>query len=198
MSLHRHLARSFLVVPALLSMAAAHATPVFTSVNTSFSGSSASFGYLGNQFTFTDVSSGFDFSPVAVTTGAGAGVTALGAPFYNPAQPTTYFDPIRGSGHLVFDASYLYTGFTNVRIPFSATPSFIGLALALADGTHYGYARFAGTDLVSYAFESVAGLGIDAAGAFAAPVPEPETIALMLAGLGALGLRARRSKRQGA
>ena len=33
---------------------------------------------------------------------------------------------------------------------------------------------------------------------FAAPVPEPETIALMLVGLGALGLRTRRGKRQSA
>lgn len=194
-----HIAGAALVAAGAFGAIGVHAAPVFTAADIDFSGGATSFGYLGSQFTFSDVSGGsFDFAPVAVTTGAGAGVTALGAPFYDPPQPTTYFDPIRGSGSLVFDSGYSYSGFTSTPIPFSITPSFIGLALALDDGTHYGYARFAGTQLVSYAFESIAGVGIDAAGAFAAPVPEPETLALMIAGLGLLGLQARRGKRRAA
>ncbi len=187
----------FAATAALLCATAAHASAVFTDAQTDFTGGSALFGFQGRQFTFSDVSSGgFDSNPVAVMTAAGAAVTALGAPFYNPPQPTTYFDPIRGSGTLLFDAGYQYSGFaTPTRIPFSASPSFIGLALTLDDGIHYGFARFAGTYLVSYAFESTPGLGIDVASTIA-PVPEPETYALMLAGLGVLGFAARRRRGQ--
>ncbi len=179
----------------LLSCSMAKAVPVYTEAATDFTNSSVSFGFLGQQFTFLDLANGaFSFAPVGVTTGAGAAVTSLGAPFYDPAQPTTFFDPIRGLGPLVFDGSYQYSSFVGAVIPFSISPGFLGLALTLGDGTHYGFAQFAGTYLVSYGFESDAGRGIDV-GATIAPVPEPETYALMLAGLGALGVVARRRKK---
>ncbi len=172
-----------------------HATPVVTHANIDFTGASTSFGYHGQQFTFTNVSGGsFDFNPVGVTTGVGAGVTSLGAPFYNPPQPTSYFDPIRGSGVLVFDSGYQYSSFTRTPIPYSAAPGIIGLSLGLNDGLHYGFAEFDGTYLVSYGFESTPGTGIDVGAALAAPIPEPETYALLLAGLGVVGMVSRRRK----
>ena len=74
-------------------------------------------------------------------------------------QPTAYFDPPRGP--LTFDATYSYSSFTSpTAIPFSATPSFIGLEAMGADGTHFGYAEFSGTELLSYASETVPGVGI--------------------------------------
>ena len=186
---------AMVVLAGPLAVSTAHATPVVTRANFDFTGQSTSFGYLGQQFTLTDVSSGFfDFNPVGITTGAGAAVTSLGAPFYNPPQPTSFFDPIRGSGVLVFDGGYQYSGFTRTPIPYSAAPGIIGLALGLSDGLHYGFAEFDGTYLVSYGFESAPGVGIDVGMALTAPVPEPETYALLLAGLCALGTVSRRRR----
>ncbi len=184
-----------LAITGLFASSMVQAAPVFTQANIDFTGASTSFGYLGQQFTFTDLSTGsFDSNPVGVTTAAGAAVTSLGAPFYNPPQPTSFFDPIRGSGTLVFDSGYQYSSFTSTRIPFSASAGIIGLQLALADGLHYGFAEFAGTYLTSYGFESAPGVGIDVGAALAAPVPEPETYALLLAGLGVMGMITRRRK----
>lgn len=184
-----------LAVSGALACSAAQATPVVTAANVDFTSSSTSFGYLGRQFTFTDLSGGsFDFNPVGITTAMGAAVTSLGLPFYNPPQPTSFFDPIRGSGTLVFDSSYQYSSFSRTAIPFSAAPGLIGLALGLSDGLHYGFAEFAGTYLVSYGFESAPGVGIDVGAALAAPVPEPETYALLMAGLGVVSVIARRRK----
>ncbi len=191
-SLFRRSAVACGAVAAALVASQSLASPALTVANVDFTHGATSFGYLGNQFTFTDVSSGsFDPNPVAVTTGTGAAVSSLA--LFGPVKPTTYFDPIRGSGHLIFDSMGQYSGFTNAPIPYSATPSFIGLALTLGDGTHYGYAEFAGTYLQTYAFETDPGIGIDAAGAVAA-VPEPASMALMLAGLGAMGVTLRRRK----
>lgn len=183
--------RAAVAAVALAGLTAAHAAPVGTNANIDFDGGSVSFGYLGSQFTLTDVGgNAFTASPVAVTTGAGAAVSALPAVF--GGAPNSYFDPVRG-GALIFDGGSTYSSFTNTPIPFSVGATFIGLALTLDDGVHYGFARFAGTNLLTYAFESVAGVGIAASSAVFA-VPEPTTWALMLGGLGVVGAIARRRK----
>ena len=190
-----HLPAVVAAIGGSLACALAQAAPVVTLANIDFTGTSTNFGFVDKQFTFVDLSGGsFVFDPVGVTTLSGAGVTSLGAPFYSPPQPTSFFDPIRGSGTLVFDSSYQYSGFTRTPIPYSISPGIIGLAVQRTDGTHYGFAEFAGTFLTSYGFESMPGVGIDVGAALAAPVPEPETYALLLAGLGVIGLMSRRRK----
>ena len=192
-STYRSFAPVGLLLAGLLAGAAAQAAPASTVANIDFTHGSTSFGYLGQQFTFTDVSSGaFDFNPVAITTGTDAKVSSLS--IFGPALPSIYFDPLRGSGHLVFDASVQYSSFNKTAIQYSASPSFIGLSLSLNDGTHYGYAEFAGTTLVSYAFETSVGVGIDAAGASVAAVPEPATFAMMFGGLSLMAFVARRRR----
>lgn len=158
-------------------------------VNTDFTSSSVTFGY-GPVFTLSDNRSGFP-SPVSINTGADAAITSLS--LFGPTVPTSYFDPARSP--LVFnDNFYQYSAFNSPAvIDYSFQPTFIGLRVSLDDGFHYGYAQFQGTFLKAYAFESVAGVGIEA-GALA-PVPEPESYALLLAGLSLMGFVARKKIR---
>ena len=171
----------------------AQAAVVGSTTDVDFTGSSVTFGFGGPTFTLTDTSGGsFTFDPVSISTQGTAMVNSLA--LFGPAQPTSYFDPVRGSGILVFDDSFQYTAFPDATvIRSSAGPTFIGLKLTLSDGDHFGYAQFAGTFLDSYAFESIAGVGIQA-GSPIAPVPEPATYALMLAGLAITTFAVRRRR----
>lgn len=159
------------------------AVPIVDTTNVDFTGGSTSFSYDGGAFTLSDNGAGpFDPSPVSVQTSATAALTS----FFG--QPTVYFDPPRGP--LTFDNSYVYSSFaTPAVIPYSATPSFLGLEVTGADGTHYGYAEFSGTDLIASAFESVAGVGIVPVSHLA--VPEPLSLSLLMSGLISLGVARR-------
>ena len=159
-----------------------------------FTGGHTTFGYLGSgNFTFTDVSGGipFNIDAVGVSTQGGSAVTALGLPFYNPPQPTTFFDPIRGSGVLEFGpgAFNQFDSFsTTTAIPYSLTGFIIGLKDVASDGVHYGYGEFGGTTLLSYGFESVAGQAITISGATLSPVPLPASAPMFGAAVLGLGL----------
>ncbi len=91
---------------------------------------------------------------------------------------------------------YVFSAFPSPAvIPNSAATDFIGLAFALSDGTHYGYAEVAGPNLISYGFELIPNTTIltGAVGSVGA-VPEPASIALFGAGLFGLAAMRRRDK----
>ena len=162
----------------------ASAAVISSTTPMSFGDGSVSIGYgASKHFTFSDNGS-FLPSPVSIETSGGAAVTAFGLPFYDPSQPTTYFDPaVSGGAAVPFDSSNNYVSFaTAIAIPYSASTFVIGLADEAPDGIHYGYGRFYGTTLVAYGFESVAGLGI------LSPVPLPASAPVFSAALLALGV----------
>lgn len=156
----------------------ASASVIGSTTAVSFAGGSVSFGEGTTDFTFSDLGGGiFNFSPVAVSTSGGGAVTS----FFG--APTTYFDPVRGSGVLLFDSSYTFSSFTApVAIDDSAFPFIIGLVDVTSDGPHYGYAEFDGSTLVSYAFESEHGVGIFT------PVPLPASAPMFAAACVAIGV----------
>ena len=167
-----------------------------------FTGGSVSFGFNGtslvfgqNQdFTFSD--NGDFFNPVSVATSGASQVSAFGGFLGIPLVPSSYFDPVRGSGSLEFGPTtfgQLASFSTPTAIGASVNGFYIELTETLSDGTHYGYGRFGdgGTILQSVAFESVAGRNI------VTPVPIPASAPMLgaaLLALGAIGYSVNRKK----
>jgi hypothetical protein len=81
-----------------------------------------------------------------------------------------------------------FTAFpTAASILYSASVDSIGLEFQLSDGIHYGYVTTFGPEVLQYGYNNTPG-GFIATGS---GVPEPSTWALLIIGLGALGLAAR-------
>ena len=151
----------------------------------SFATSPVSVSLGSGSFTFTGIPDTFPGNPPAeVSTGGSAMVTSfLGG--------VTDFS----TGSTIDQTNELY-GFsafpTPSVIPNSAADDFIGLSFMNGSGLHYGYAEIAGTELVSYAYESTPGASITT-GATSTPVPEPPAAAILLTGL--IGLACVRRRR---
>ncbi|MEO8810336.1 MAG: PEP-CTERM sorting domain-containing protein [Rhodanobacter sp.] len=149
---------------------------------------------------------GFGGNPVAVSTGGTALVASLGPPFYDPAQPTSYFE---GSS-IGPDTFVNFTAFPSpTPVNFSSTDTFLGLKFFLDDGVHYGYAEVYGygvndgglvysPTLVSFGYESEPGVAIlTGAAPTGVAVPEPSGLAIFGLGLGIAGLGLARRRRMG-
>lgn len=172
----------------------ANAAIISGTPNASFETSDYTLSFGGGAATYTFSNTNDFFNPVAVTTGGTATIASLGAPFYNPPQPTSYFTDDRAP---FIDGSLLaqFLGYTSpATIPFSISDSFLALRFMLDDGLHYGYARVGGPTVFAFGYESEANAGIQA-GAMAATVPEPANLALLSLGLFAMGGLAVRRKR---
>ena len=152
------------------------------------------------SYTFSDsgVSDAFGFGTLpAVRTGGTGTVASLGAPFFDPPRPSTFFTdegrrPTFGPGSLGVFLGYLLPAVID-----ATTDSYVGLKFTLGDGDHYGFARLAGLSLSEIAYETVAGVAIDARpgpyGAIPAAVPLPASLPLLFAGVTAFGaVRVRR------
>lgn len=139
----------------------------------------------GNRLTISN--SGDFFSPEAVSTGGSLEVGSLGAPFYNPPQPTSYFTNRGGSfgpgGELPQFLSYV----APAKVAFSISEGLVGFRFDRGNGFQYGYADTASTNLYGFRFETTPGVSV----AFAA-VPEPANWALMISGFTVTGIALRR------
>lgn len=179
---------------AALTGGTASAAVITNRTNVDFTGSSVSIGFGTQDITFSDNSTNpYDFEPVSVLTSGGGAVTY--SPFFG--VPFTYFDPIRGSGTLTFGSTSQFSSLSSATIiPYSATAFLIGLADTTSDGTHYGYGEFAGTTLISYGFESVAGQSITISNTSLSAVPLPASAPMFGAALVLVGLVGYRAKRR--
>ncbi len=185
---YRRIAALSLASAALLAAAPASAAVLVLASNVTLTAQPYSFSVTpADTFSLSYQPQGaFDPSPVLVSTTGTAAVTAFfGAPSVFFTNPPVTFGPAT------------FPGFASVptptRAPFSLTASDLGLRYSIGADNYYGYARFAGSSLISVAFESQANTPI-LAGAVAAAVPEPATWLMMIAGFGIVGgsLRARR------
>ena len=128
----------------------------------------------------------FDPSPVLVSTAGTAAVTTVFG------EPSVFFT----RANVVIGPS-TFPGFASVPIPtrasFSATESDLGLRYTVDANNFFGYARFAGANLITVAFESSANTAIVAGSMpVMSAIPEPATWAFMLVGFGAVGYSMRR------
>lgn len=188
-------AAGFLVASAATSSAAV----VGFSPNADLSASAFTVDLGAASYTFSDSGElgAFGFGLPAISTIGTATVASLGAPFYDPPRPSTYFTD---EGRAPFiDGSLLgqYVAYdTPAAIPFAETDSFLALSFTLDDGVHYGFARVAGLSLFDFAYESEAGVGIQA-GPIAttpSPVPLPATLPLAASALAGMAFLARRRR----
>jgi hypothetical protein len=140
-----------------------------------------------NQFSLSYPTSGF-FNDTFVSTTGTAEVSSFGGFLGIPVEPSTFFTDMRNGSDVMFgpDQFGSYAGFaTATDIPYSATDSFLGLRYMVGADTFYGFARFAGSDLESYGFETIPNIDIDANSPAVAAAPELSTWAMM--GLGFFG-----------
>ena len=177
-----------LLALALVAAVPASAAVVTSSLGVDFSAAPLTFDFGGgSSVTFTLVDPAFfAFDPAGVSTSGSTQVLSLGAPFYNPPRPTSFFANRGGSigpATLGQYASYA----TPAAVPFSIVESIVGLRFDLGQGYQYGYADIAGSTLYGIRYETTPGVAVAIA-----PVPEPATWALMIAGFGLVGVGMRR------
>ena len=161
---------------------AAQAGVISTISDTSFATNPTSFSLGSGSFTFTGIPNTYIGNPPAEVSTSGS------------AKVTSFFGGVSdfSSGASIDQTNELYSfsAFTSPSvIPNSAADDFIGLSFTNGSGLHYGYAQVAGTELVSYAYESLPNTTITTG---ATSVPEPPAAALLLTGLIGLAFVKRR------
>jgi hypothetical protein len=164
---------------------AARADVISTVSNTSFATNPVSISLGSGSFTFTGIPNTFIGNPPAeVSTSGSAEVSS----FLGGVTDFSSGASIDQTGEL-----YGFSAFSTPSvIPNSAARDFIGLSFTNGSGLHYGYAQVDGTQLISYAYESLPNTTITT-GATSVPVPEPPATALLLTGL--IGLASVRRRR---
>ncbi len=176
-----------------LAISTTASAAIFGGSNVDFGTTPFTFGISGNNFTLSYNPQGaFDIDPVFLQTSGTAAVTAAGGFPGFPLVPSPAFVGANTFGPDSFPGYASFT--TPTAVPFSIVDGDLGLRVTVGSDNFYGYARFAGSMLESFAFESNANQAITAPSV--AAVPEPATWAMMIGGFGLIGGTMRSRRRQ--
>jgi hypothetical protein len=153
----------------------------------------------GSSYTFSALTlDGNDTKYRTIALATTGSATAYGGGFIGGGTDYTSYSAGSATPGNNFGGDFI-TAPTARPIDYSLADTFVALRFGTGADLHYGYAEVAGSSLLSFAYNDVAGGSITTGeritGSIPAAVPEPATWAMFIGGFGMIGGAMRRRQR---